>query len=757
MKFIYTILLPGFLLSASVLSAQTITVLAEDSTSVLPGAHVFCKDLDNQKVYTFLTDIEGQIHLNNAGDFKRMSIDVYALGFQRLFDTIYNNNNRNYYLKHEVTGLNDLVVTAQYAPNNPEKAVHKIKIIDQKKIAAMAAVNLRDVLTNEMMVRIGQDNVLGSSMSLQGVSGQNVKILMDGVPIIGRLDGNIDISQINMSNVERIEIVEGPLSVSYGTDALAGTINIITKKNKAGSRFVDADAYYESIGQYNLNLATGFGIKQHSFRLSGGRNYFDGWNPTDGNFFYDAHPVADTTRFKSWKPKEQYFTTFNYGYRLKDLQFSYTLDYFYENVKNRGLPRPPYFTTAFDDYYKTYRVDNSVSVNGNLSSKFRLNAVLAYNYYRRNKNTYFKDLTTLEQQPTTNSGDQDTSIMKTIMSRATVSNFNTSSKINYEIGYDAKYEFMGGLRIKGQEQSLGDYALFGSMEWKPLKELIIRPGLRVAYNTSYKAPLIPSLNVKYAIPVADNGGVFTMRASYARGFRAPSLKELYFDFVDINHDIVGNPNLQSENSNNFNVSANYAHSTSDLSYKTEVSGFYNAIRNMISLAQTALSSTSYTYLNIDEYKTLGVQLQQYITYQHLKITLGGSYIGRYNQLSQSYAMPQFLYSPEVMANVSYEFHKEQLSFALFYKYNGPLPGYSLNDDNEIVQTKMNAYNWADATVSKYVWKRRLNISVGAKNLFNVTTVNGTAAAGPHSVGSNMVPVGIGRSYFAKLTFHFATN
>jgi len=757
MKFIYILFLFVSLSVASVSQAQTITVFEEDSTSVLPGSHVFCKNLDNQQVYTFLTDMDGRIDLKTVGKFKRLSVDIYALGFQRLFDTIFSAADKNYYLQHEVTGLNDFVVTAQYAPNNPEKAVHKIKIIDQKKIAAMAAVNLRDVLTNEMMVRIGQDNVLGSSMSLQGISGQNVKILMDGVPVIGRLDGNIDISQINMNNVERIEIVEGPLSVSYGTDALAGTINIITKKNKGGSRFLDADAYYESIGQYNLNLATGIGFKQHSFRLSGGRNYFDGWNPTDGAFYYDAHPVADTTRFKQWKPKEQYFTTFNYGYRLKDLQFNYKFDYFYENVKNRGLPREPYYTTAFDDYYKTNRFDNSISVDGNLNSKFRLNAVVAYNYYRRNKNTYFKDLTTLEEQATTNSGDQDTSVMKTIMSRATVSNFNTASNINYEIGYDAKYEFMGGARIKEAQQSLGDYALFGSLEWKPVKDLIIRPGLRVAYNTGYKAPLIPSLNVKYAIPVSDNGGVFTMRASYARGFRAPSLKELYFDFVDINHDIVGNENLQSENSNNFNVSANFAQSKGSWSSKTEVSGFYNTIHNMISLLQSAPNSTSYTYFNVDNYKTYGVQLQQHIVYKHLKATLGASYIGRYNQLSAEYDMPEFLYSPEIMGNISYELRKEEMSFALFYKYNGPMPGYSLDENDNIVQTRMNAYSWADATISKYLLKRRLNISVGAKNLFNVTSVNGTAAAGPHNVSSNMVPVGIGRSYFAKLTFRFASN
>lgn len=127
--------------------------------------------------------------------------------------------------------LDGLVVTGQYAPNTIEKATHKVRVIDRQKMDVMSAQNLRDVLTNELNIRISQDNVLGSSMSMQGISGQNVKILIDGVPVVGRLEGNIDLSQINLNNIERVEIIEGPMSVNYGTDALAGTINLITKKN----------------------------------------------------------------------------------------------------------------------------------------------------------------------------------------------------------------------------------------------------------------------------------------------------------------------------------------------------------------------------------------------------------------------------------------------------------------------------------------------------------------------------------------------
>ncbi|MCC6769475.1 MAG: TonB-dependent receptor plug domain-containing protein, partial [Bacteroidia bacterium] len=199
--------------------------------------------------------------------------------------------------------IDTVVVTAQYAPGSVENAVHKVKVIGQEKIESMGAQNLRDVLSNEMNIRLSQDNILGSNMSIQGISGQNVKIMVDGVPVSGRLNGSIDLSQINLYNVERIEIVDGPLSVNYGTDALAGTVNIITKKGQARKFSFSNELYYESIGQYNANARLGLRKGRTVLALSGGRNFFDGWRNNDPLFYYNLNPVADSTRHADWKPK----------------------------------------------------------------------------------------------------------------------------------------------------------------------------------------------------------------------------------------------------------------------------------------------------------------------------------------------------------------------------------------------------------------------------------------------------------------------
>lgn len=748
----------AFLISDSY--AQKLT-LFEDTAHTIPvvGAHVYYHDSETHKDKYAFSDAEGVVNLSEMHADKTYEITIYELGFSKIKDTVKGNVDKVYVLTKELSSINEVVVTAQFAPNSPEKAVHNIKIIDAKKIAAMGAVNLRDVMMNEPNVTVTQDNILGSGFSLQGIPGQNVKILINGVPVIGRVADNVDPSQINMNNVERIEVVQGPLSVSYGTDALAGTINIITKVSGGNALNLSAETYYESIGQYNLNASAGWGYKKHSFQFNGGRNYFDGWSQGDKQFKYDFNPVADSTRVQTWNPKEQYFATFNYTYRLKSLTFGYIFDYFNETIKNKGLPDTN-TTTIFakDDYYRTHRINNGISVSGKISPKFNLNGVAAYNYFRRNKNSYVKDLTDLQQNLSIDDGAQDTSIFTSAMSRLSLSNVNEHANLNYEVGYDLRYDYTTGARIENQKQHMGDYAVFSSVEWTPIKELTFRPGVRLAYNTKYDAPIVPSINMRYGIPLHNSANdKITLRASYAKGFRAPSLKELYFDFVDINHNIVGNPDLKAEQSDNFDFSANYIHSKGDWSTKTEVYAFYNNIKNRIDMAMTDSTGTSYAYFNLDFYKTLGAQLQQSFGYRHLKTTFGVSFIGRYNSLAAETQSATFLFAPELRCNVFYEWFSKGITFGFFYKYNGKIPAYQQQADGSITQVSNAAYNWADASISKSFFNRKLALTVGAKNLFNVTSINSGAVSGAHSTSDGSVSIGTGIGYFFKLGYHFSHN
>lgn len=735
--------------------SQIIEVRSKEDNKPISFAYIIIHSIPDKKEFVFVTDTTGKANISKLDKNLHYIINISSMGYKKITDTLRITENKIYYLLPDNI-LNEVVVTAQFAPNNPEKSVHKIKIIDSKKIEAMGAVNLRDVLTNELNIRLSQDNILGSSMNIQGISGQRIKILIDGVPVIGRLNGNIDISQLNLNNVERIEIVEGPLSVNYGTDALGGTINIITKKSQKESFSFMINNYYESNGQYNFSAKTGFKKLNHLISITGGRNYFDGWRYDEPPFYIEKTRIADSLRYKIWKPKEQYFATLNYAYNFKKLKFGYTSDYFDEVIINKGKPRPPYYETAFDDYYYTRRINNSLNLNGYLSQNYYLNILAAHNYYRRIKNTYYKDLTTLNESLTENAGDQDTTKINHLMSRGSISKVDISKKINYEIGYDFNFEKFNGKKVKNSKQEIGDYAVFGSLEYKPFSSLIVRPGIRAMYNTAYKAPLIPSLNLKYSFPLKDSvNQSLSIRLSFAKGFRSPSINELYFYFVDINHYIIGNPNLKAESSNNISMNVSYSKTFENKVLKIDFGGFYNDINNMISLAQSM--GTQYSYFNIDKFKSLGVQLESNFSIKQLKINIGGTYTGRYNQISNNYKVEQFLFSPEVRCNLLYQFSKQQITLAMFYKYTGKLPLFTIDNENQVRKINIQDYSIADISIAKDFFSKKAKITIGSKNLFNVKNITGISSGSAHSSGSNTLLLGMGRTYFIKLDIYLSTK
>lgn len=729
-------------------STQTLTVVSLENNEPVFGVKLKLLCSGSDEAHLFSSDRNGEIILAQS-PCSTYIISLSHPKFEPLTDTLTGTSNRIIHLATLQQELDEVVVTAQYIPGSAEKSVHKVRVIDRKTIDAMGAVNLRDVLTNQMNIRLSQDNVLGSSMSIQGVSGQNVKILIDGVAVTGRVNGNIDISQINMNNVERIEVVEGPLSVNYGTDALAGTINIITKKFEKPSSSVLLSSYYESVGQYNLSGQLAHSTAKATISIVGGRNYFDGWKYADKPFYIEDEKIADSNRVKDWKPKEQYFATVFVGRRIKDLKFGLTSDYFYEQIMNRGYPRLPYFETAFDDYYTTNRFNNAFTVNGKLNARLNTNLLFAYNYYERIKNTYLKDLTTLNQV-LTEASNQDTTQFLHFNARGSFSTARTESKWNGEIGYDAQHETGLGLRIKEGKQEIGDYALFGSLEYRPTEKTVIRPGLRVMHNTSYKAPLVPSFNIKQ-----EFGKQSVVRFSYARGFRAPSLKDLYFYFVDVNHNIKGNENLKAEYSHNFSLSLSTGFKTKELFWKIESSSFYNDIQNLITLAQA--NATEYTYFNLERFKSMGTQLQAEVTFKRLTATVGGSYVGRYNELSSNYSIAEYLFSPEGKCNLQYRWPEKEFTASLFYKYTGRTPGVSIDEDGNPFTTSISDYHTADCSLSKNFYAKRLQLTLGAKNLFNVRNITGVSSGSAHSAGGTTIPMAMGRTYFVKLDINLTTK
>lgn len=648
--------------------------------------------------------------------------------------------------------LQDVVVTGQYAPQTVKNSVYRVRTINRERIAMRGATDIAGVLNNELGIRIETDYTLGESdTKIMGLGGQRVKVLLDGVPLIDRDATKQSLGQIDINTIERIEIVDGPMSVVYGTDALAGVINIITKKGKSGDNFsINARIQEESTGKryspftkegiHNENLSLNWQHKGWQLSAWGTRNNFGGWN--------DTAPYPAMT----WKPKKQWMTGGTIGYRFKNLHAWYRLDYLNEELFAAGVM----FTTSYsglDKYYITNRFTHQAQADWTVNEKLNINTAVSYQDYKRNTESYTIDYRAGTKTVAQGEGFWDVSKFNTFFVRSTAQ-WRISPAVSLQPGVELKTDKTSGQRISGTP-SITDFSLFASAEIKPAAGILIRPGVRFSNNSIYDAPpIIPSVNTKFIL-----NKNLDLRLSYARGFRAPILRELYFNFHDASHSIEGNPNLKAEYSNSFIASLTWQQAVpAGVSITSSLAGFYNDYHDFIDLTFDPARQVN-TYFNNARYKTLGSTLENTLQWKNLSATLGLSYIGYYNAFADDKSRngdhSEFSWAPEINSNITYRIQKTGTQIGLFYKFNGALPSYVLNTDGDILLSKMDAYHWADITLTQKVWKY-LSVQAGAKNLFDVKRVQNTAATpgGAHST-SGPVLTGYGTSFFAGINFQWS--
>lgn len=720
--------------------AQFVLRITDANSAAVEDAFISVKNISFQKECIAFTDEKGIAKLPFGG---KCQVQIKKLGYKTLLTETEIGTSTIVHLEQDNHDLNDVVVTGQASATTAQQSINSIKVIDRKKIDEMGAVSLRDALTNQLNVRLSQDNVLGASASIQGVGGQGIKILVDGVPVIGRMDGNVDLSQINLSNIERIELIEGPMSVIYGSDALGGVINLISKRKVKEDISGSLNGYYESNGTYNADARFSFKWKEISFTTSGGRNFFDGYSP-------GFDPMK---RVVQWKPRTQYFNDNTFTFKIKQSKHAVFSNYFQEKITNRGAPSVnPYSAYGFDEYYYTRRWGIGEQSDLYLKGNNHLQFINSFSYYRRIKNTMRKDLTTGNSEFTPVSSDDDTSTFHLYLFRGTWTN-TALKKFQFQAGYDFNLETAIGQRLENNFQNIQDYAVFTTVQYSPIERVSLKAGVRGAYNTRYGTPVIPSFNLK-----VDISKVVSLRASYAQGFRAPSLKELGMFFVDVNHNIQGNNQLRAERSHNAQVELIYQPKLKDFSFTLRPLFFFNHIYNMISLALVDPAAQLYTYVNIDKFQSTGANVNAAVTHKYFDFTAGMSYTGRYNSLSETMDVPHFGWSPEFSSSLSVNIPKAYLSIAAFYKFNGAIPGYTIDENNTVYQTAIQSYSMLDASVTARLWKERFVISVGAKNLLNVKSINyNTVSGGAHSSGNSNMSIGMGITAFTSLKINLANN
>ena len=535
-------------------------------------------------------------------------------------------------------------------------------------------------------------------------------------------------------------------------------INIITKKDVLTKMEIYGGIQEETIGQEFSLFEDGSHNANLGFRSKFNKNYFV-QTEVRANSFGGWTGIGEG-RDKQWYPKDQFFANGLIRFEKNNHNVHYRLDYLNETITNKGLRNdnnPLKEPFGIDEDYITNRFDHQLQTDFSLGSIVG-NGALSFSNYNRIIRQYSKNLVTGDEIVTTAS-EQNATRYKKIFYRTTLSApskiYSGKNSLSGQLGMDGGVEFASGSRVEEIDKPIYDVGFFASSEIV-LGKLSLRPGIRITYNSSYASTPTPSLNGKLKISEVSN-----LRFGYGRGYRAPSIRELYFEFEDGSHNIRGNKNLQPEYSHNINADLSHEISKHKISFNS--GAFYNYIDNRINYLYPALDDPTAltTFINLLKYKTKGVNTTINYKPGSWDINTGFSYIGQFQQLEGATAaeVPEFTYTPSVNSRIQYNLNKADMKFAAFYKYSGQTDAYELSTDdegNEFAQlTRREAYSMLDVTITK-IWNKKITVQLGIKNAMDVTAIT-SSRSGTHNSGTGQASVAYGRSYFAQMKFQLTKN
>ncbi|WP_290470595.1 TonB-dependent siderophore receptor [Lacinutrix sp. MedPE-SW] len=676
-----------------------------------------------------------------------------------------------------VTDLEEVVVTGQYNPQSIKKSVHNVIVIDRKKIDQQAANNLADLLNFNLNLNIIPSASTGrSTISFFGLDAQYFNILVDNIPLVSDngLGNNIDLTQINLDDIERIEIVEGAMGVDYGANAVSGVINIITKKTINHDwqiqTFVQEETVSDEYAWFDegrhiqaLNIGHNFNDKW-SAKIGFNRNQFAGFfNERQGEDYY----FNDGLRGYDWLPKTQLTTKANLNYNADNFKLFYKFEYFNEELNyydaavraNINVSNQTSNPSATDRVYTTNRFVNNLSLNGRLNSGANYNASLSYQTQKRDLNEYNYYIVTEEKSDETNKEYQSSDVF---FSKGTINNLSSSDNFDYQLGYETRFitgfdtQASGDVTQQDKTLKQNNFALFSSSEINLNNKFSLRPGIRYEYNSKFKSKLLGSLSARYLF----NKG-YELRASIGSSYRTPNFEELYYYFVDSNHDVRGNESLNPETGFSAFLNLKKRSWFNNISMTNNIKLSYINLEDKIELAIVNPTPLQYQYINIDAYRLVGFTSENVIKQNNWTFNLGATVQGISRVMNDEVnAENDFLYAFQLNTSATYLIEKWDTALTVLFKHNGKQQNYiaegsDANGNSTFKKYNTNAYSWMDASIKKSFFNNKFQTTAGVRNLLDVTSVdvNGASTTGVHSTNNSSLLLGYGRSYYLKLLYN----
>ena len=462
--------------------------------------------------------------------------------------------------------LNPVVVTGSGHHQRLKSTATPVRVISSQEIAEQGITTFDAALTRMMPQVSMAPNSMGSQLRLNGLGNKYILILINGQKLSGDISNNVDLNRINMSRVKRIEVLDGAASSLYGSDAIAGVINIITDQPTSSVC---------SVG--NSTNISGHGVLTESATLDIYQNGF-------GSYTSFTHDRVDSYRNNDLEyvkgsdtDTQQSIAPLFTGYRANVFgqKFTYApnqhwalnagLDYSYK-ITDRPNTHPAISGgTDYEMRYKGFRWN----VGGiyKFSTKNSLQVNFTTDRFRYGKEY---DVETKSNQV----GDYVQSKKQRMMEGQMKAILSLTKHSTTIVGADWRKDYLTA--TSGNiDQHVYSLAAYAQHEISFLKDFTATFGLRLTHHETFDQHLTPKATLKYA------PGNFCFRATYSAGFRAPGLDELYYHYFSVNRGKAqisfGNQNLKPEKSHYISLNAEYR--TQAVAFS--LTGYINRINDMV--------------------------------------------------------------------------------------------------------------------------------------------------------------------------------
>ena len=497
---------------------------------------------------------------------KTIILIVALLTGSAAFAQIHKMERRDSSMTSRTYNLNPVVVTGSGHHQRLKSTATPVRVLSSQEISEQGITTFDGALTRMMPQASMAPNSMGTFLRLNGLGNKYILILINGQKLSGDISNNVDLNRINMARVKRIEVLDGAASSLYGSDAIAGVINIITDQPTQHMVSVTSDT-----------RVSGHGVLTEAVSLDIYKNGF-------GSYTSFSHDQADSyqnnnqeyVKGSDTEPQQTIAPLFT-GYRSNIIgqKFTYSpnqhlalnagLDYSYKITDRPNTQKDIVGGTDYEMRYKGFRWN----VGGiyKFTAKNSLQADFVVDRFRYGKEY---DVETKTNQV----GDYVQSKKQRMMEGQLKAILGLTKNSTTIFGANWRQENLAASNgnIDSRVYSLAAYA---QHEMKFLKDFTATLGLRLTHHETFNQHLTPKATLMYA------PGNFRFRATYSAGFRAPGLDELYYHYFSVNRGKAqisfGNKDLKPEKSNYFSLNAEYR--TQQIA--VSITGYMNRINDMV--------------------------------------------------------------------------------------------------------------------------------------------------------------------------------